>query len=314
MKIIITGALGHIGSSLIRYLPSQFGPNLSLWLIDDLSTQRFPSLFNLPKTVRYYFIENKVQECDFDQYLIDADVVVHFAATTDAAGTANNPDLVHGNNFNATKHIGEACLKNNVPLIFPSSTSVYGSQSSRVDEDCLEEDLRPQSPYAHCKINEEKLIQSLGNKGLKYTIFRLGTIYGVSPGMRFHTAVNKFCWQAVMGQPLEVWETAMDQKRPYLSLQDACKAITYAIDKKLYNSQRLNLVTGNHTVRDVIENIKKFIPSLRINKVSSPIMNQLSYEVSNEKIKALGFKFSGDLKQGIQDTLENLRAVINYQY
>ena len=34
--------------------------------------------------------------------------------------------------------------------------------------------------------------------------------------MRFHTAVNKSCWQAVMGQPLTVWETAYGQKRTYL--------------------------------------------------------------------------------------------------
>ena len=30
--------------------------------------------------------------------------------------------------------------------------------------------------------------------------------------MRFHTAINKFCWQAVLGQPLTVWTTAKNQQ------------------------------------------------------------------------------------------------------
>ena len=55
-------------------------------------------------------------------------------------------------------------------------------------------------------------------KGLKGVSCRFGTIFGASPGMRFHTAVNKFCWQAVMGQPITVWSTAYDQKRPYLEV------------------------------------------------------------------------------------------------
>ena len=47
MKIVVTGALGHIGSRLIRELPTMF-PEAEIVLIDNLSTQRYCSLFNLP--------------------------------------------------------------------------------------------------------------------------------------------------------------------------------------------------------------------------------------------------------------------------
>ena len=47
MKIVVTGALGHIGSRLIRELPTIF-PDANIVLIDNLSTQRYCSLFNLP--------------------------------------------------------------------------------------------------------------------------------------------------------------------------------------------------------------------------------------------------------------------------
>ena len=85
------------------------------------------------------------------------------------------------------------------------------------------------------KLKEEDFVGKLSkDKGLKSIHCRFGTIFGVSPGMRFHTAVNKFCWQAVMNQPISVWSTAYDQKRPYLDLLDASRAIAFIIKNTKY--------------------------------------------------------------------------------
>ncbi len=65
MKILVTGALGHIGSALIRKLPDLF-EDLSIVMVDDLSTQRYCSLFNLPEQVSYTFIESKIQQLDLE--------------------------------------------------------------------------------------------------------------------------------------------------------------------------------------------------------------------------------------------------------
>lgn len=304
MKILVTGALGHIGSALIRKLPDIF-EDLSIVMVDDLSTQRYCSLFNLPEQVSYTFIESKIQQLDLEKILTDVDVVVHLAATTDATGTVHTPELVYENNFSATQLIAQACLKYNVPLIFPSTTSVYGSQSALVDEECTE--LCPQSPYAACKIKEETLLRELATQGLQVTICRLGTIYGTSEGMRFHTAVNKFCWQAVMDQPLTVWETALDQKRPYLFLDDAVSAIGWIIKNKLFSGQTYNVVTGNHTVRDILTVIREDIENVQVTYVQHAIMNQLSYEVSPEKLRKTGFEFGGPLQKGIGQTVKLLK-------
>jgi len=304
MKLIVTGALGHIGSKLIRELSNKF-QNPTIVMIDDLSTQRYSSLFNLPAEVRYTFIEGKVASMDWDTMLTSVNAVIHLAALTDAAGTADKPALVHENNFESTKIIADACLKANVPIIFPSSTSVYGSQSRLVDETCQE--LQPQSPYAACKIKEEAYLQDLFAQGLKGVICRLGTIYGVSTGMRFHTAVNKFCWQAVMKQPITVWETAIDQKRPYLSLDDCCQAISWLIDKQIFDGGIYNIVTDNFTVREVLEVVKQFTSTINIQFVQHKIMNQLSYEVCPEKMIGTGFSFNGSLYNGIEDTIHLLK-------
>ena len=119
-----------------------------------------------------------------------------------------------------------------------SSTSVYGSTKDLVDEKCSINDLNPQSPYAFTKLAEEKFILDLSkNRGLKATTCRFGTIFGSSVGMRFHTAVNKFCWQAALKEPITVWKTAMDQYRPYLALTDACSAIDFFISKTFINDK-----------------------------------------------------------------------------
>lgn len=307
MKIVVTGALGHIGSSCITRFNNLF-KDLEIIMVDDLSTQRYCSLFNLQNNCRYKFIEKKLQYCDVDSLLENANVMLHLAATTDAAGTADKPELIFNNNLQATKIVAEACLKYKVPLIFPSSTSVYGTQQHLVDETCM--DLKPQSPYADCKIQEENILLQLAKQGLKVVICRLGTIYGVSPGMRFHTAVNKFCWQAVMGQELTVWKTAIDQKRPYLDLIDAIKAFAWIIKNNLYNAEIYNLVTGNHTVREVVDNIKKYVSNVNITFVEHKIMNQLSYEVSNKKFMATGFDFVGNLNSAIESSINLFKNIV----
>jgi UDP-glucose 4-epimerase len=307
MKIVVTGALGHIGSSLIRAFPIYF-PNAEIVLLDNLVTQRFTSLFNLPAIGRYRFHEADVREADLRRLFEDAHVVVHLAATTDAAGTANNPAAVEANNYHATEKVAAACSESGSRLVHLSSTSVYGTQEATVSEDCAPEDLKPQSPYAETKLKEENLVRSLKTKGLKAIICRFGTIFGPSPGMRFHTAVNKFCWQAVMGQPLSVWRTAYDQKRPYLALSDAVRAIPHIIEHDLFDGRIYNVLTLNATVREVVDAVRQFAPRVKISFVDSPIMNQLSYEVSAQRFLERDFVFTGDLRRGIGETISLLRA------
>jgi UDP-glucose 4-epimerase len=307
MKIVVTGALGHIGSGLVRGLENHF-PGLEIIMIDSMMTQRYASLFNLPEACNYIFIEADINNLNLSMVLKGVDVVIHLAAITDAAGSFDRAEQLEQNNFNATKRLAEACADAGVRLVALSSTSVYGSQAKVVDENCSESDLEPQSPYATTKLKEERLVQQLAkHKDLKGVILRFGTIYGCSPGMRFHTAVNKFCWQAVMGQPITVWRTAYDQKRPYLDLSDAINAIAFVIKNIPFDGQIYNVLTDNLTVSNVVEVIRQYIPSIKIDFVDNKIMNQLSYEVSCQKLINQGFSFQGNIMNGIGETITLLR-------
>jgi len=312
-KIIITGALGHIGSHLIRVLPSAF-PDCRLVLIDNFLCQRYCSLFNLPLNGNYQFIEGDILSLDLDPIFSGAQAVVHLAAITDAANSFSNEEEVNKTNFEGTKRIAEACMKHNVPLIFLSTTSVYGTQNDVVDEFCTEAELAPQSPYAVSKLKSEKYLQGQKNeKDFPFIICRFGTIYGTSIGMRFHTAVNKFCWQAVNGQPITVWKTALHQKRPYLYLGDATDAIIHIIRKNLFDGDVYNVLTSNSTPHEIIDVIQKKIPTLQIQLTDNRIMNQLSYNVSNERFKKTGFTGHGSLNNGINETLDLLGGISNWK-
>jgi nucleoside-diphosphate-sugar epimerase len=309
MKFVITGALGHIGSRLVRELPLLL-PDIDIVMIDDLSTQRYCSLFNLPTQTTYTFIQGDLLKLDLKSIFAGAGVVIHLAAITNATKSFDNQEQVEYVNYTTSLRVAETCVAINAKMFLISSTSVYGTQKSQVDENCSSDELNPQSPYATTKLKEEVMVkQKCLKEGLQGIILRLGTIFGASSGMRFHTAVNKFCWQAVMGTPLTVWETAYNQKRPYLDLVDAIRAIAFFVTSNQFNGKVYNVVTLNATVKEVVNSIQEFIPNLKIKFVTNKIMNQLSYEVLPAHLNEENFIFKGNLKQGLKDTISLLKQV-----
>lgn len=306
MKIVVTGALGHIGSEVIRKISSK-DEVFDIVMVDNMMTQRYCSLFNLPPHGKYQFIEADLLKIDLKSVFRNANVVIQLAAITDAASSFENKDRLEHNNYNTTIKVAEACSEVGCKMIHLSSTSVYGTQKEIVDEDCSDEDLCPQSPYAETKLKEEKYLQQMGLTGkLRFITFRFGTICGISPGMRFHTAVNKFCWQAVMGQPITVWQTALHQKRPYLDLGDAVAAMKFVIERDLFDNRIYNVLTENLTVQSILNAIQRHVPKYDIEYVAAAIMNQLSYNVSNRRFIAMGFTFRGSIKKRIEDTIKLL--------
>ena len=309
MNVLVTGGLGHIGSRLIRELANRNDVK-KVRILDNLMTQRYCSLFNLPKNIKYEFIEGDIlNENDVEKSMKDIDFVVHLAAITDAPSTFDIKEKTEGINVKGTQLVLESAIKHKVKkFIYPSTTSVYGPIEGIAKEDCKEEDLKPQSPYAETKLKGEKIILKIAKEhNFNATVFRFGTIFGASIGMRFHTAVNKFIYLACNNKPLTIWDTAVNQKRPYLDLKDAINAIFFALDNKKTKGELFNVVTINATPQDIVDAIKWFIPDLKIEYTKSPLINQMSYVTNDDKIKNLGFKYVGDLKKRVKETIGLLR-------
>lgn len=307
VRVVVTGALGHIGSRLIRELPVAW-PGIEVVMLDNLATQRYASLYELPNSARYEFVEDDILSADLTRVFAGADAVIHLAALTNGS-RADLQSQMERVNVAGTERVARACAAAGVALLFPSTTSVYGVPDGVVSEDGSPDELRPQSQYAGWKLQSEDLLRSLGEReGLRFAIFRMGTIFGPSVGMRFHTAVNQFCWRAVTGQPIEVWRTASHQFRPYLDLEDAVGAMIFMLRRQQFDGRVYNVLTLNATVTHVVDILSRFVPDLRVTYVDSPLMNRLSFYVDNARFSQLGFAFSGSLERGVADTVALLRG------
>lgn len=302
----MTGALGHIGSRLIRELPGAF-PGCEVVMIDDLSTRRYCSLFDLPRRGRYRFFEADVLDAELGALLKGCDAVVHLAALTDAAGSFSAGARYRRINAGGTERVGRFCAAAGVPLLFVSTTSVYSPRGPRVAEDCPASELKPQSPYAASKLSAERRLSALGrSRGLRFATLRFGTIVGASPGMGFHTAVPRLCWQACRGLPLTLWRSAVRQSRPYLELGDAARAIVFMLRARRFEGEVYNAVTEAAAIGEIAACLRRLVPGARTRLVDHPGMNRLSYTADASKLKALGFRFTGSLRKGIAETVELL--------
>jgi len=297
MKILITGGCGHIGSKLIRRL----SPQHDIIVVDNMLTQRYCSLFKTDRKLKFYEMDAR----DFDFIEEPIDMVIHFAAITDAAGSFESKEKLEEVNIFQTKKFIDKCNLHGVKkFIFPSSTSVYGVAAKLVDED-TPEFVNPQSPYAESKIEIENYLKNLSGN-MDWVIFRFGTIFGTSPGMRFHTAINKFCWQAINGLPLTVWKDNFYQFRPYLDINDAIKVIDMFVSMPngIHWNTVYNVLTDNYRLSDIVDLIKTYTDYVDVKFVNTPLLNQHTYKVDDSKIKKIGFTPRGDIKHAIAKTFD----------
>lgn len=299
MKILVTGGLGHLGSNFIRNISIP----CDIMVVDNLLTQRFCSLFNLKQSITFHdksFIEISNND------LKDVDIIIHFAAIADAVQSLYDKELVKQTNIDDTLEFIEKVKNSNVKLfIFPSTTSIYGGSSNIMYEND-ESNIKPQSPYAESKIMVERYLKK---SLVSHVVLRFGTIFGFSQGMRFHTAINKFCYQAALGKSLSIWKSHVDLVRPYLGINDCLRAIELVINNNTMWNQTYNVVTANYSLKEVICCIKK-VKDVDLQLCDSPICGEFSYQTSIDKIKNFGFIPCDNLEIEISKMLQILSGII----
>ncbi len=304
MNLLITGSCGHIGSYVAENI-HRIKKIKKTILIDNVKTNNFFSLFNSKKQNNLKFYLRNLDEKDSLKNFKNINYVIHCASMTNAENSFSQKKEMYKNNIKCLENVIKFCIKNKSKLIHISSASVYGKQAKIVDENCEKKYLKAQSPYAQIKLIEENMLKKVSKK-IKFNTYRFGTIAGVSKGMRFHTAVNKFCLNAALNENINVYKTAMNQYRPYLSLRDAFKLFKFSIERDFFKNDIYNILSGNFTVNDILKKIKKRKKKLKIKLVDSKIMNQLSYHVSKEKIKKAGLNLENKIDKDIEDTLKLL--------
>ena len=306
MKLIITGGCGHIGSYVAENI-FKIKKIKKTILVDNLKSNRFCSIFNQKKKNSLEFHLGDLNNEKSLENFKKIDYLIHLASMTNAEKSFGKEKEMYKNNINCLKTVIKFCKKNKVKLIHLSSTSVYGKQAALVDETCEKKYLKPQSPYAKIKLIEERMLKK--EKNLQYVTFRFGTISGISQGIRFHTAVNKFCLNAAINEDISVYKTALHQYRPYLSLKDAFKTFKFCIENDFFKKDIYNALSGNFTVNQILTKIKKHKKNIKVKFVNSAIMNQLSYHVDDKKLSSHGLKLSNKIDNDIKETLNLLRNI-----
>jgi UDP-glucose 4-epimerase len=311
MVVLVTGGCGYIGSKLVRDLAANKKlAGSTVRVIDNMMRERYVAIMNLPHDGRFEFVEGDIRkEDDLKRSFQDVDMVVDLAGITNAPLSFERRDLTFDVNVNGGKKVVDHAVKAGVKkLVYSSTASVYGPTTGVVDEKFP---CKPISPYGESKLQGEKAcLDAVKQNGLDATVLRLGTVFGYSIGMRFDTVVDRFAYLACIGMPLTVWESAQNEKRPYLHLQDAVDALTFALVQHGLKGETYNVIGENASINRITATIGREVPDMHVIITPTPNLNQVSYELDGSKIERSGFKPRHTLEEGVGEIVEKFRSLV----
>ena len=294
-KILITGGAGYLGSTLSRKLLDK-GYEVdvfdALWygkesIKDCLENKKFrlinEDIRNLIPTVKA---------------LKDVDAVIHLASVVGMPASSIEPKTSVEVNYLATKNIAELCELHGIETyIFASTCSVYGSQGNNLITE--KSKVNPLDYYAESKWQSERAIQYLNHAP---TILRFGTLFGISPRLRFDLVVNLFIIQSLFEGEITV--NGGDQQRPFLHVKDAADSLIFSLEKNLTGTY--NVISENMTIMQVAELISE-LSGCKIN-ISQESPDKRNYKVSADKIKNSGFNPRHTIKEAFYEFEKKVKS------
>ena len=314
-KILVTGAVGQIGSELTLALREKFGND------NVLATGRKtkPSDVLLSSgPFEYIDITNrKTIEKAINDY--DIDTIYNMAAILSAAGE-KNPQLCWNVNINGLYNIFDLAIEYDMVRVFvPSSIAVFGPQTPRVNtpQDTI---LKPTTMYGVSKVAGELLGDyyfkkfNIDVRGLRYPgIISSETLPG---GGTTDYAVEIF-YEAIKNSKYTCF-VKEDTILPMMYMPDCIKASIDLMDadiSKLKHHSDFNIAAMSFSVGELAEEIKKHIPEF-VCKYNPDFRQDIadSWPQSiDDSIarKEWGWKPSYDIPEMTRDMIEKLSKRFN---
>ncbi len=310
-KILVTGAVGQIGSELTLELRKKYGAD------NVIATGRKtkPSK-ELEESGPFHFMDvNNADEVEelIKKYEIDS--IVHMAAILSATGE-NNPMLCWNVNINGTINILELARKYNMTrVIVPSSIAVWGPGTPDIAPQ--ETALKPTTMYGVTKVAGELLCDyyvekyGLDCRGLRYPgIISSETLPG---GGTTDYAVEIY-YEAIKNKKYTCFVSA-DTKLPMMYMPDCIKAtmdLAEADFDKLKHHSDFNVGSMSFSVADQVKSIKKFIPEFEADyapdyrqKIADSWPDGVDDNAAREE---WGWNPSFDLDRMTKDMLDKLKV------
>lgn len=171
--IIVTGALGFIGSCLVNKLNNK---GLSKIVVVDDFTKSYKNknlenktfIEKVDRKALAEWIKNNYKKIEF---------IFHIGARTDT--TEFNMSVFDELNLNYSKMIWENCSKYNIHLIYASSAATYGmGEHGYTDEHNIIKDLKPLNPYGISKNEFDKWVLQQKHQPRFWAGLKFFNVYG----------------------------------------------------------------------------------------------------------------------------------------
>jgi nucleoside-diphosphate-sugar epimerase len=304
-RVLVTGGAGYIGSILVDRL---LNDGYKVIILDKLmfGVEPLKHFLKDPNPNLAVIVGDIQNEDDVKRSLENVDAVIHLAAIVGDPACAADSDLAVNVNFNATVRLADLCKRSKIRrFVFASTCSVYGAgRTETLDEDAV---VNPVSLYAETRLYGERGILSLADKTFSPVLLRLGTIFGLSPRMRFDIIINYLTQKAMLEKKISIF--GGDQWRPLLHVADAARAFQVAMESPLerVDKQIINVGLANLQIKEIGDIIQKNIPEAEVLTLDK-FDDKRSYNVSFEKMRTvLEFKAERSIEIGIREIIEALK-------
>jgi len=299
--VLVIGGAGHIGSVLCHEL---IDDGYSVRVLDSLLYGDH-GISDLLGHERFSLIEGDMRSIET---VVDAikgvDAVVHLAALVGDPASAIDAQKTLELNYHSVKLVAEICRYHQINrFLFASTCSVYGRSHSPEKLLTETDELNPVSLYAKTKIESERALREMADTNFSPTILRMGTIYGLSPRMRFDLVVNVLSAKAHEEGVIPIF--GGDQYRPNVHVRDAARAYIDCLEAPIeaVSNEVFNVGSNeqNYQIKEIGERIADVFPAAEIDWQREK-EDERSYQVDFAKIRdALGFETEHTIRDGARE-------------
>jgi nucleoside-diphosphate-sugar epimerase len=304
MKILITGGAGYLGSVITKRMLDE---GHEVIVLDKLIFNQ-TSLLSYTYTSKFKFVYGDVRnEQLLEKLCNEVDVIIPLAAIVGFPACAADPKLAKEINFQQIVNIVKFTNGKGKKILYPNTNSGYGLGLGQTE--CNEESpLTPISVYGQTKCDAENFLRTSTDA----IIFRLATVFGVSPRMRTDLLVNDFTYKAITDKYIVVFEKTF--KRNFIHIRDVASAFVFMLDRyDQYRGEIFNvgLSDANLSKQELLEKIKSHVPDFAISYndyYEDP--DKRDYIVSNQKIEDTGWRPHWNLDKGITELIMAYQMIV----